>query len=106
VADYNVMQNQPLLNETRHPIWFTPIARHRRDIEKKTVEFKLSCENGFVAGTGVFLVRGDGVNKMAVDILVPHPAENFDNIYRLPSQLVEQIEEHPNQAVADFRLLA
>ena len=76
-----------------------------REIDGKRVEFRITypAEGRVREGVGEFLVRGNCVEKMAIDIVVPHPEEYFDNVYHLTESLVEKIEIHPDQTVAHYR---
>jgi hypothetical protein len=88
----------------KNPMWFTPNDAHRRDLDGKTVRFELPKAPGFYTGIGFFRVRGDCVNKMAVDIVVDRPAQGFEELLHLSPGIVEQIEDHPDQSVASFSL--
>jgi hypothetical protein len=75
----------------------------RDEIEGKHVEFRITFANAVAEGVGEFLVRGNCVERMAIDVVVPHPKESFDRLYHLPDSLVEKIEVHPDQTVAHYR---
>jgi hypothetical protein len=74
-------------------------------LDDKSVEFRITYPNGFAEGIGLFLVRGNGVEKMAIDIIVSHVEEYYTNHYHLTDSLAEEIEPHPDQSVAQFRCI-
>jgi hypothetical protein len=77
------------------------------EIDGKRVEFRITYAavvgEVVVEGVGEFLVRGNCVERMAIDIVVPHPEEFFDNLYHLTESSVEKIEIQPDQTVAHYR---
>ena len=62
------------------------------EIDGEPVEFRITYGAVVREGVGEFLVRGDCVERMAIDIVVPHPEEFLDNLYHLTESLVEKIE--------------
>ena len=86
-------------------IWIKSRKWKRGDLDGQTVEFDITYSDARRKGVGQLLVRGDGVQKMAIDIDVPHPKEYFSTLYHLTDSLVENIEVHPDQSVARYRVV-
>jgi hypothetical protein len=74
-------------------------------LNEKLVEFRITYGDGIAEGIGRFVMRGNGVERLAADIVVPHPQDSYDNYYHLPNSLVEKIEVHPDETKAQFRLV-
>jgi hypothetical protein len=85
-------------------IWIKSRKWTRNELEGTLVEFDIAYSQARAEGVGEFLVRGNGVEKMAIDIVVPHPSEFYDTLYHLPDSLAEKIEVHPDQAKARYRV--
>lgn len=84
--------------------WLNSRKWKRDDLEGKLVEFRIAYVDAFVEGIGRFIMRGNGVELLAADIVVPHPKEHYDNYYHLTDSLFEQIEVHPDKTRADFQV--
>jgi hypothetical protein len=74
-----------------------------KDLADKTVAFRITYPKVTAEGIGIFRVHGNGTDLMAIDIVVPHPEDCYDNIYHLVESLVARIEPHPDPSVAHFR---
>lgn len=85
-------------------IWFKSRKWTGKELDGKLVEFQITYRSGIAQGVGRFLIRGNGVEKMAADIVVPHPEAWHDNYYHLTNSLFEKIEVHPDQTKANFRV--
>ena len=85
--------------------WLKSRKWRRDDLDGKLVEFRITYSDAVAEGVGKFLMRGNGVEMMAADIVVPHPKEYYDNHYHVPDSLFERIELHPDQTRAAFRLV-
>ena len=84
--------------------WLKSRKWKRDDLDGKLVEFRITYANGVAEGIGRFVMRGNGVEMLAADIVVPHPREHFDNYYHITDSLFEKIEIHPDKPRADFRV--
>ena len=84
--------------------WLKSRKWKRDDLDGKLVEFCITYADAVAEGIGRFIMRGNGVEMLAADIVVPHPKEYFDNYYHLPDSLFNKIEVHPDQTKADFRV--
>jgi hypothetical protein len=84
--------------------WLKSRKWKRDELDGKLVEFRITYADAVAEGVGRFFMRGNGVERMAADIVVPHPREYYDNYYHLPDSLFEKIEVHPDRTKADFRL--
>jgi hypothetical protein len=74
------------------------------DLDGKLVEFRIAYpDSHWVDGIGEFRLHGNGVDLLAIDIVVDHPKEFFENQYHLCDSLVEKIEVHPDPKVAQYR---
>ncbi len=77
-----------------------------RDLTEKKIEFKLTAPTGYAKGVGTLRVHVKG-DLVSVDIDVPDVRHGWYNLISLfDASLVDKIEPHPDNAVADFRLLA
>jgi hypothetical protein len=76
----------------------------RDDLHGKTVEFDIVYKEGRVIGLGKFFMRGSP-HWMQTEIEVEKPKETASNFYKIPPDLENLIEPHPNPKVADFRLV-
>ena len=85
-------------------IWLKSRKWKRDDLDGKLVEFRITYADAVVEGIGRFMMRGNGVERLAADIVVCHPKEYFDNYYHLTDSLFEKIEIHPDKAKAGFRV--
>jgi len=76
----------------------------RGELDGNLVEFRIIYADAVAKGIGRFIMRGNGVEMLAADIVVPHPKEYYDNYYHLTDSLFDQIEVHPDKTRADFRV--
>jgi len=84
-------------------IWLN-CRKWRADVlDGKLVQFRITYADGEAEGIGSFIVRGNGVERMGIDIMVIHPQQHFDTYYHLTNTLAEAIEVHPDPSVAQFR---
>ena len=74
------------------------------DLDGKLVEFHVKYPTFTAEGIGQFVMRGNGVERLAADIIVPHQREGFDNYYHLDDALFEKIEINPDKTKAEFRV--
>jgi len=86
-------------------IWNESRKWTRDELEGKRVQFNITYSDAWVEGVGEFLVRGNGVEKMAIDIVVQHSSEFYDTLYHLPDSLAERIEVHLDQSKASYRVV-
>jgi hypothetical protein len=84
--------------------WLKSRKWKRDELDGKSVEFCIKYANAVAEGVGRFFMRGNGVERLAADIVVPHPMEFYDAHYHLPDSLFEKIEFHPDKSKADFRV--
>src|SRR6266536_759507 len=73
------------------------------DLEGKSVEFHITFSDATAEGLGEFIVRGNGVDLMGIDIIVPHPEDRYDQYYHVSESLAAAIEAHPDQTKAVYR---
>lgn len=95
------------MNEPIEPIW-TKSQWRSDDLDHKTVEFRLPMKGGAVHGTGKFWVRSRG-DLQSIEIVTDTQgrnwAERIQSHFVLPQIAVDRIEKHPDQNVAQFRLV-
>jgi hypothetical protein len=86
--------------------WLKSRKWKRNDLDGKRVEFCIKYGDAVAEGVGKFIMRGNGVEKLAADIIVGHhhSDKHFDNYYHLPDSLFEKIEIHPDKSKADFQV--
>lgn len=84
-------------------IWLKTRKWKPSDIDRKSVEFRITFADAIAEGIGEFMVRGNGVDLMGLDILIPHPDGYYDQYYHVSESLAEAIEVHPDQARATYR---
>ena len=84
--------------------WLKSRKWKRDDLDGKLVEFRITYADAVAEGIGRFIMRGNGVEMLAADIVVPHPKEYYDNYYHLTDSLFDKIEIHPDSSKADFRV--
>ena len=85
-------------------IWFKSRKRKRTELDEKLVEFQIRYGDGLAEGIGRFRMRGNGVERLAADIVVPHPQAGYDDLFHLTNSLFDKIEIHPDQTKAQFRV--
>jgi hypothetical protein len=77
------------------------------DLMDKKVEFRIPLTNGTVGGIGTFIIS-EGKEGLDIQIGVDAPGRKPDErrhvLYRLPQRLVDRIERHSDQSVAEFRV--
>ena len=90
-------------------MWITSRKWKKNELDGQTVEFRIIFPTWRTEGVGRFMVQGNGVQKMAIAIVVPHDEKGFDKafdqVYRLTDERVEKIELNPDKAKGRFRLL-
>ena len=86
-------------------LWLKSRKWKQDELDGKLVEFRITYIDAVAVGIGRFLIRGNGVEKLAADIVVPHPRDSYDNYYHLTDILFDQIEVHPDKSKADFRVV-
>ncbi len=84
--------------------WLKSRKWKRDDLDGKLVEFRITYADAIADGIGRFIMRGNGVDMLAADIVVCDPREYFDTYYHLPDSLFEKIDFHPDRSKADFRV--
>ena len=84
--------------------WLKSRKWKHADLDGKLVEFRITYADAVAEGIGSFIMRGNGVERLAADILVPHSRDYFDSYSHLPDSLFEKIEVHPDKTKADFRV--
>ncbi|MEI7729933.1 MAG: hypothetical protein WCO56_10205 [Verrucomicrobiota bacterium] len=76
------------------------------DLQDKKVQFTLTTQKLSVKGFGVFQVHVRG-ELVSIDIVVRDQKNEAEHIHHqlYETSLADKIERHPDQSVADFRLL-
>ncbi len=96
-------------DEGFHPIWTRSKWKYG-DLQDKIVEFELPLKKGVgVRGIGKFLISQNPEGLLFVQIRVDlqgrNWAERIVQDFQLPQAAVDRIEGHPDQSVAQFRLI-
>lgn len=78
------------------------------DLNGKKVHFRINLKRSALEGIGTFII-GEGKKGLNVQIGVNVPEEPPDKfvhrIYSLPQRWVDRIQRHPDQGVAEFRVM-
>lgn len=102
------VRNAAIAESKNPPIWVKSKWQWE-DLRDKYVEFRLTAPKYQVKGIGKFLVRINPRGELAIDICVFEgdiPYHIVETRYYLGQDAADKIEKHPNQKVAEFRLLA
>ena len=79
------------------------------DLDGQTVEFRIPGKHSSVQGVGTFAARALSGRRVVLRIrldMQPGWARKEDIVFLIPQDGCRQIELHPNQAVARYRLFA
>jgi hypothetical protein len=89
-------------------IWTKPKWK-QEELDHKTVEFRVPTSRGMEHGIGEFWVRQNPAGLLAIDVVTDLPGrdwtERVQTRYFLPQIGVDRIERHPDQKIAEFRLV-
>lgn len=83
-----------------------------KDLQGKSVEFRLSTPEAIILSTGHFRLRENGVtHQLEICIYVitaPYPGapSATSHQYYLPEEAASKIQRHPDPSKAEFRCLA
>jgi hypothetical protein len=64
-------------------VWLKTRKWKPSDLEGKSVEFRITFADAIAEGLGEFVVRGNGIELMGIDIIVPHPQDYYDQYYHV-----------------------
>ena len=98
-----------LRKEARNsPVWVKSKWKSK-ELDGKTVEFKLTAPNYWVEGLGLFRVLENPKGELKIDIVVSRyetPDKITDHIYHLYQPTADKIEVNPDPKKSDFRVSA
>jgi hypothetical protein len=80
-----------------------------KELDGKSVEFKLTAPDHYINGRGDFRVIGNPKGELRIDIVVTvdvSPNKKTDYIYHLYQPTADKIQVNPNPKKADFIVLA
>jgi hypothetical protein len=81
----------------------------REELEGKSVAFELTDPKISVSGTGIFRVSQRPSGELRIEIVVttaPSYWQRTDHIFTLRQRHADQIQKHPNEETAAFKLPA
>jgi hypothetical protein len=102
------MRNALIVAAKNAPVW-VKVKWKREELDKKTVEFKLTAPDHYVKGRGVFRVLGNPKGELRIDIsVITHetPYKITEYVYHLYQPTAHKIQVNPDSKKADFLVLA
>ncbi len=94
------------MKSTPKTIW-TKSPWTYKDLDQKSVEFKIHVNKRWIHGIGKFVVSQNQRGWLSVGIEKVSPKSSSSRVVHLfpiPQDGVDMIEKHPDQTVAHFRL--